>query len=67
MAGWRRSAYVALLCPLSLLTGNFTGKILNSSIWERQRLQIASQSQASFAEFPTLDNRELFLVSRECM
>jgi len=57
--GWRGSADGALLCPFSLLTGNSTGKILNSGIWERQRLQITSQFPSFLAKFPTLDNREL--------
>jgi len=50
---------------LSLLTGNFTGKISNSGIWERQRQRIAGQIQALSADFPKLNNRELFRGSKE--
>jgi hypothetical protein len=37
-AGWRRSADGPLLCPFSLLTGNFTGNFAKSWLLARQRL-----------------------------
>ena len=37
-AGWRSSADGPLLCPFSLLTGNFTGNFAKSRLRERQRL-----------------------------
>lgn len=38
--GWRSSADGPLLCPFSLLTGNFTGILQSHGLWERQRPQI---------------------------
>jgi GMC oxidoreductase len=37
-AGWRSSADGPLLCPFSLLTGNFTGNFAKSRLLARQRL-----------------------------
>jgi hypothetical protein len=36
-AVWRSSADGPLLCPFSLLTGNFTGNFAKSCLWEPQR------------------------------
>jgi hypothetical protein len=49
VAGWRRSADGPLLCPRSLLTGNFTGNFTKSRLLARQRLQIL----AAVAGLPT--------------
>jgi hypothetical protein len=38
LVGWRRSADGTLLCPFSLLTGNFTGNFAKSRLLARQRL-----------------------------
>jgi hypothetical protein len=38
-----------MLCPFSLLTGNFTGNFAKLRLWERQRLQI----MPVVAGFPT--------------
>ena len=40
--GWGGSAEFPLLCPFSLLTGNFTGNYAKSRLWERQRLQLTA-------------------------
>src|SRR5450759_5524648 len=45
LAGWRRSADGPLLCPFSLLTGNFTGNFVKSRLLARQRLQIVALGQ----------------------
>ena len=62
---WRSSADGPLLCPFSLLTGNFTGNFVKSCLRERQRLQIMAPLQGFRCEFPTQWNRELFSRNRE--
>lgn len=56
--GWRRSADDPLLCPFSLLTGNFTGNFAKSRLRERRRLKIVAPRQGVRRKFPTQRNRE---------
>jgi hypothetical protein len=61
LVGWRSSADDALLHPLSLLTGNFTGNFAKSRLRECHRPQIKSPLQDFRSEFATLSNREFGL------
>ena len=63
--GWRSSANGPLLCPFSLLTGNFTGNFAKSWLLPRQRLQIVAAAQGIRSKFPTQQNRELSQQNRE--
>jgi hypothetical protein len=51
LVGWRCSADGPLLCPFSLLTGDFTGNFAKSRIRERQRLSNVASSQGFRCEF----------------
>jgi hypothetical protein len=44
--GWRSSADGPLLCPFSLVTGNFTGNFAKLRLLERRRPQIMTAPQA---------------------
>jgi hypothetical protein len=65
LAGWRRSADGILLCPFSLLTGNFTGNSAKSWLLARQRLHVVASVQDVRRKFPTQRIRELFQQIRE--
>lgn len=45
LSHWRRSVDGNLLCLVSLLAGNFTGKITNFGIWEDQRRRLPANSE----------------------
>jgi hypothetical protein len=52
LVGWRSSADSPLLCPFSLLTGNFTGNFAISRLLVRQRLEIVPLLQGFRLQIP---------------
>jgi hypothetical protein len=61
LAGWRSSEDGPLLCPFSLLTGNFAGNFIKSRHLARQRLKIRMSERNFRRKFPTQQNREIIL------
>ena len=65
LVGWRSSADRPLLCPVSLLTGNFTGNFPKLGLPAPQRRQFATTVRGVSSKFPSYENRELFRNTRK--